>query len=1066
MVPPKLPPQEAARLERLRSYAILDTPPEEAFDDLVHLAAHVAQTPIALISLIDSERQWFKARYGLAAPETPRSVSFCAHAILQEEALIIEDTHLDARFVDNPLVTANPWIRFYAGFQLRSPDGYKLGTLCVIDRQPRRLDAASREALLRLARQVIAQLELRRNAQELRDAQEDRAAQSATRQAVLAALPGLFFRLSSSGVFLEYHGRDSDDLLVPPAVFLGRSFSEILPEDVAKRFQQAIRQAHREQQVQILGYELELQGVVRTYEARVAPAPQGETMVLIHDESPRAEAEQRLRALSELQSAMVRIQEDFILNDASRQVFNRLLDAILKQTESRFGFLGETLEDEAGQPYLRTFAISDIAWDQASADFYREHVGAGLEFRSLKTLFGEVLTTRVAVISNDPARDPRSRGVPEGHPRLTAFLGLPLFRGKRMVGMIGLANRPGGYDASALARLEPFKAMTANLIEAHRAVTARLRSEQALQESEARIRAVVDTATDAILTLDETGRIERVNPATARSLGSDASELVGSPIGRFVPALEGRAWALGRVRGEVWVRRADGSEFPAEITESPLGLGERTLTTWIIRDITERLKIARLQSEFISTVSHELRTPLTSIRGSLGLLAGGVLGALPSAAQEMIGIALNNSDRLVRLINDILDMEKIEAGRMDFNMETLELEDVLVQALEANAAYASAHGVRLLLETSTPGAVWADADRLAQVLANLLSNAVKFSPEGGVVTVRLRSDGDGLRVEVEDQGPGVPEEFRERLFERFSQADASDTRSKGGTGLGLSISRALVEHMQGQIGYAPAPGGGSIFFFTLPGQRPGLLHAPIVMLCSTSPALAGALGEALRHLSCQAYPVSRTEEARELLSARRCDLLLLDLTSGEACLALLEELRRTPQWASIPVIAIAGQLLEEDTHLGAFSLVDILELPLNEDRLVQAVTAAFLTSRSRSPRVLHVEDDLDLGRMMRRLLPPSWELIQAGSLQEAFRQMERSTFELILLDLSLPDGDGELLLDRVGDTPVVIFSAKDASPALARRVHAALVKTRTSAEDLRGLLVRILRRSEDRTAPL
>jgi signal transduction histidine kinase/CHASE1-domain containing sensor protein len=237
----------------------------------------------------------------------------------------------------------------------------------------------------------------------------------------------------------------------------------------------------------------------------------------------------------------------------------------------------------------------------------------------------------------------------------------------------------------------------------------------------------------------------------------------------------------------------------------------------VIRDITDSREAERMKSEFVSTVSHELRTPLTSIRGSLRLLAAGVMGELPLAATEMIQIASRNGERLAALINDLLDMEKIAAGRLEFTMAKFSLATLLRQSVELNAGYAQAHEVRLAL-TRVPEHAWVNVDdsRFLQVMTNLLSNAAKFSPAGCTVEVGAHLRGPLLRIEVRDQGPGIDEAFVPRVFARFSQADATDARAKGGTGLGLAISKALVEQMGGRIGFESVVGEGTTFYVELP----------------------------------------------------------------------------------------------------------------------------------------------------------------------------------------------------------------------------------------------------------
>jgi signal transduction histidine kinase len=242
----------------------------------------------------------------------------------------------------------------------------------------------------------------------------------------------------------------------------------------------------------------------------------------------------------------------------------------------------------------------------------------------------------------------------------------------------------------------------------------------------------------------------------------------------------------------------------------------------IQHELAERKQIERLKDEFITTVSHELRTPLTSIRGALGLISGGVTGALPAQTKTMIEIAQTNSDRLLRLINDFLDIEKIEANKMVFCIQELKVMPLLEQALAANQVYAEQFGVVFELERTTipPTAISTDSDRLMQVLNNLLANAAKFSPPNATVRVIPSVHAGRLRIAVADSGPGIPEDFRDRIFQKFAQADSSDTRQKGGTGLGLSIAKSIVERLGGEISYETELNVGTTFYVDLPLEHP------------------------------------------------------------------------------------------------------------------------------------------------------------------------------------------------------------------------------------------------------
>ena len=225
----------------------------------------------------------------------------------------------------------------------------------------------------------------------------------------------------------------------------------------------------------------------------------------------------------------------------------------------------------------------------------------------------------------------------------------------------------------------------------------------------------------------------------------------------------------------------------------------------------------KAKSDFVSIVSHELRTPLTAIRGALGLVHGGVLGDLPKEANEMIGVAENNTDRLISLVNDILDIAKLQAGKLDLVLEVVEMDKLLQEAVRVNESYAIQHGVTFcLVPEPEPLLVEADHFRILQIMANLLSNAAKFSEKGTEVEITLeQSDGSAV-VYVKDHGRGIPFEHQAALFDQFTQVDNTDARERGGTGLGLSICKTLVEMHNGEIGVESEPGKGSNFHFSLP----------------------------------------------------------------------------------------------------------------------------------------------------------------------------------------------------------------------------------------------------------
>jgi PAS domain S-box-containing protein len=338
---------------------------------------------------------------------------------------------------------------------------------------------------------------------------------------------------------------------------------------------------------------------------------------------------------------------------------------------------------------------------------------------------------------------------------------------------------------------------------------------------------ILDSAAEGICAVDVNGYVLSANPAAERLLGRDGDDAVGRPVEtllavdddqgeRISPVRDTlRAGATRHVTGGT-LRRAGGVAFTADVVSAPLVEDGRIVGAVVtFRDVTERREVERMKDEFVSVVSHELRTPLTALRGSLGLLAGGRAGPVDDSARRLLEIAVQNTDRLVRLINDILDLERIRSGRDQVKPRPVHAPELVRQAVELMDAVAARSGVRLAADVA-PVTVMADADRVLQVLTNLVSNAVKFSAPGGEVRVEAREHGGEALFEVRDRGRGIPPGKLESIFGRFQQVDSSDSRAMGGTGLGLAICRGIVAEHGGRIWAESTLGEGSSFRFTLP----------------------------------------------------------------------------------------------------------------------------------------------------------------------------------------------------------------------------------------------------------
>jgi PAS domain S-box-containing protein len=757
-----IPKNERARVCALERYAIVDTPREAAFDAITMLAASIVDTPIAMVSIVDATRAWCKSCLGMELTETPRAVSFCGHVVSDGGPLIVPDARADQRFSANPLVTGTPFIRFYAGMPLVTADGFVLGTLCVIDRQPRELPSRQRDALVLLAGQAVALLELRR------------------------------------------------------------------------------------------------------------------------------------------------------------------------QT-------------------LRLAAQSDA-----------------------------------------------------------------------------LANR------------------------------------------ERELQAILETAVDAIVTIDRDGVIAGVNPAVQRLFGYAPSELIGRNVSVLMPSPDreqhdgylaayertGQRKVIGIGR-EVSARRKDGSIFPADIAVSELRLRGSSGFTGVIRDLSERKRIERLENEFVSTVSHELRAPLTAVRGALGLIAGGVVGEMPSQAKAYVDIALSNTERLVRLVDDILDLEKIGSGNLEIRWRVCNLAELLEQVIAANDAFGASYQVSLARLGEMPEVdVVVDEDKFYQVLTNLISNAVKFSPAGRAVELSVVMHGARLRINVRDHGSGIPDAFRARIFQRFAQADGSDRRRKGGTGLGLSIAKSLIEGMRGEIGFEAPEGGGARFFVDLPwlariDEPTGTGPSP-TLVCEDDLDFARTLQGILEREGGRAHVAPTLDRARQLLAKLQYRAVALDvmLACGGGS-ALIAEMRADPATRAVPIAIVSRPNAQaRRARLGVASLLvaDILPRPIDEGRLLEAARNACELARRQRGRVLYVGADEGARERARALLSGECDLTLVD-VAGAAALLPLAPFDVVVLDLGLLAG-GSLPPGLLGSAQIILVTDEESAPALGRQLSRALLDASAGAAEL------------------
>ena len=435
-------------------------------------------------------------------------------------------------------------------------------------------------------------------------------------------------------------------------------------------------------------------------------------------------------------------------------------------------------------------------------------------------------------VVEDTEADPRFRGNPlvRGDPKIRFYAGAPLIVGGHALGTLCVIDRaPRAFSEGERQLLRDLARIVADMIELRLGSLASGERQAALEEKTELLHLTVENVRQGIALFDADLRLNLCNDAFVELFdyppgfvkqGNHAYDLMryvaergdlgpGDPdaiVGGFIQSI------LSADSRRIEIVRVNGRHL--DICRNTIRGGRFIMTA---SDVTEERQLAQMKDDFVATVSHELRTPLTAIGGAVGLLAGGGAGPLPDKAQNLIDLAKKNSDRLVSIVNDLLDIEKLESGRAEFNFAPVELGELLAHVCEQNAPYADHFGVTLALEPGPgPHLVFADAGRLMQAMTNLVSNAVKFSPPGGIVRLALSRNGEEARISVSDEGPGVPEGFRPRLFKRFAQADSSSQRGQPGTGLGLAITKGLIERQNGRIWLDAGTRRGATFHVELP----------------------------------------------------------------------------------------------------------------------------------------------------------------------------------------------------------------------------------------------------------
>ncbi len=716
-----LPPDEAQRLRALLQYKVLDTEPEDTYDDITRLAAQLAETPISLISLIDEKRQWFKSHFGLGANETPREYSFCAHAILKPgEVFEVPDAWLDPRFADNPLVTAAPFMRFYAGTPLVTPKGRALGTLNVIDRVPRKLTEAQATGLRVLGRQVVAQLELRRRAEELK-------AEVAKRTRSEAMLRADYERVISQ---LRQSEQEKDRLLeLAEAAHL--SLTTVLEEE--QRTGKALLEARRftEQITEVMP------GVLYVY--------------------------------------------DF---NQRRNVF------VNREVVSSLGYSQAELQQGPVDPVIRFMHSEDQA-------LFHAHIS-------------RVLTLPDATVAEFTYRMRHADG------RWCWFQSRDAI----------FARNPDGSVRQVVGTATD--------------ITAIKIAEESLRSSEERFRTLAELSAVGIGAADATGAMSYVNERASEIIGLPVDQCLGEGWvaavhpGDHERVANGLHDAVARgvtYRDEFRFLHAEGRVVHVIAEGRPLVDEHAKAMSYVatLVDVSALKEIEQHQrareaaeqankakSDFLARMSHELRTPLNAILGFSQLMQMDPRAALSVHQAERVQHIRSAGEHLLEMINETLDLARIEGGRIALSVVPVRLAALAAACVTVVGPLALGAKVQLLNQIAADAnlVVQADPMRLQEIVLNLLSNAIKYNRAAGRVHLTARALGDRVLISVQDSGAGLNADQLANLFQAFNRLGAESTGIEG-TGLGLAIAQRLAQLMGGSLSASSQPGVGSVFTLDL-----------------------------------------------------------------------------------------------------------------------------------------------------------------------------------------------------------------------------------------------------------
>ncbi|HPR05723.1 MAG TPA: PAS domain S-box protein [Denitromonas sp.] len=796
------PANDAERVVALHGYAVLDTAPEPALDEIAALAANVCGTPIALISLVDDQRVWFKARVGFDGAELPRDVALDAHAILRPDALlIVEDAQTDPRFADNPLVTGDAAIRFYAGAPLVTPAGHVLGTLCVIDHQPRKLNAVQRQTLGVLSRSVMTHMALQRSAAAERPcsvAQQVDGAESY--RAVVEAAPCGIVVVDQAGIITLINDHTEALFGWSRAELVGQAVEVLLPESL--RAGQAIERdrffAHPETRPMGVGREL----LGRRKDGSEFPLEIGLNLVTtaegprvlatVVDNSWRQQAEDEVRRLAEIVASS---------NDA---IIGKTLDSVVTSwnaaAERLFGY---SEAEMIGTPITRLIPTERLDEER----HILESIQRGERIRDFDTVrinkAGQHIDVSVTI---SPITDHAGRII--GASKIVRDIG-ERKRAEQALSIqserMALATKSHGIGVWDWDLSRNTVLWDARMFEIY-----------GLPEVPDGVLDYRDWA-NAVLPEDLPAQEAQLQETVRRCGRGERKFRIRRRIDGALRVIQASEMVLTDTSGEGV--RVVGINY--DVTEREEANDRLVALNDELRAATVRAQTAdRLKSAFLATMSHELRTPLNSIIGFTGVVLQELPGPLNAEQKKQLEMVRTSSRHLLSLINDVLDLSKIEAGEMQLSAEPVDLCAAVDASVAIVRPLAESKGLTLRAELAPAvGPVVGDPQRVKQILMNLLSNAIKFTRHGSI-TVSVLTTASGPGVQVADTGMGIKAEDMVELFKPFTQIETGLSRNHDGTGLGLVICRKFAALMGGEVHAESVWEKGSVFTLVLPPVGP------------------------------------------------------------------------------------------------------------------------------------------------------------------------------------------------------------------------------------------------------